>query len=71
MSTDKVRNIIQPKGSKTKKKKKKVKDIKMVDNINKMGPRLSKLSIVFAPGPPPDIETITEFVLDFEFYAEF
>ena len=51
MSTDKVRNIIQPNGSKTKKKKK-VKDIKMVDNINKMGPRLSKLSIVFAPGPP-------------------
>ena len=42
----------------------------MVDNMNKMGPRLSKLSIVFAPGPP-DIETITEFVLDFEFYAEF
>ena len=34
-------------------KKKKVKDVMMANNINKKGPRLSKLGIVFAPGPPP------------------
>ena len=50
MHTVKVQHIIQPKRSKTKQKK--VKDVKMVNNINKKGPRLSKLREVFAPGPP-------------------
>ena len=48
----------------------------MVDNINKMGPRLSKLSVVFAPGPPLTLKPslnlclILNFMQNFENFAK-
>ena len=58
--------------SKTIKKKKRSKMLRWTEsnNINKKGPRLSKLRKVFAPASPslqapPDIETITAHVVNF------
>ena len=63
MKTVKEQNIIQPKRTKTKKKQSKMLRWTESNNIDKKGPRLSKLRKVFAPAPPslqapPDIETI-------------
>ena len=58
MKTVKEQNNIQPKTTKKKKKRSKLLRLTESNNINKKGPRLSKLRKVFAPGPP-DIETIT------------
>ena len=76
MKTVQEQNIIQPKRTKTKKRSKMLRWTES-NNINKKGPRLSKLRKIFTPAPPslqpplrsspppPDTEIITAHVVNF------